>query len=803
MKNPMFLLSRLLCQIFLRPFLRVTALPQPPALVVDKPCLIILGKAYASDELAITTCLRNLQVQERRILFLPSADRERSHKQFIDTLRTASLEQPGLQVVPASVFWGRSPRKQKTLSQAYLADTWAVPGMIKRRLMVLLQVRQVSCYFGQAVDVQAVLEPVDDPDPFGQLHNFFSEQFLRQKEAVIGPDLSHRRMLGQQVLLSKDVLECIDDIARETGKAPAALEKKAQKYLHEMAADYSYNVIRLFEVFLSWLWEKLYQGVEVKGMEHVQDVAEDRQLIYVPCHRSHIDYLLLSYVIFQKGLMPPHIAAGLNLNLPVLGSLLRRAGAFFIRREFRDNQLYRAVLQSYVAIMCQQGFPMEYFIEGGRSRTGLLLPHKAGMLAMTMRAAQNQESRPLAFIPVYIGYERLLESHSYINELYGEKKKKESLLDLFSARRYLKEKYGKVFVSMGGAILPEDLWQSMGVGSRPWPVSGEQFVECVDLLGQTIQSQINNHASLSLLNLLATALLGSKRHALLEDQLIVQLDLLKACTRAPVYEQSLHVESADYDKAIERALSLNLVKRNEHALGDIYFLDQQGQVSATFLRNNSLHVFILPALVASILVNTQKANFKLILAVCYRFYPYLKAEFFLSWEQGELRGLIDYILSTMVDAGLVNKGFSGYKTLKPEAEQFHALRVLSGACKGTVERFYITAQLVSSQEAYYYDRQSLEIDCVQMAERLSLLHEFHAPDFFDKNLFRMFISSLIQEGIFLENEDGKIGHTKAFLKAKKLDQYVLSPSVRRSIRHITHSDAERSGNRRKGARAGL
>lgn len=795
MNNPLFLFSRLLCQIIIRPFIRVAALPQPPPLAVDKPCLIILGKIYASDELAVNTCLKQLELQQREILFLPAAGRERANEQFVQALRDARRKEPELQVVPASVFWGRSPRKLKSISQAYLSDSWAVPGMIRRRMMVLLQMRQVACYFGQAVDVEAFLESSDEPGLHDRIHHSLAEQFLRQKEAVIGPDLSHRRMLGQQVLHSSNVRDCIAQIASENEEPPKKLEKKAQKYLHEMAADYSYNVIRLFETFLSWLWEKLYQGVEIEGMENVQDVAEDRQLIYVPCHRSHIDYLLLSYVIFRKGLMPPHIAAGINLNLPVLGTFLRRAGAFFIRREFRDNRLYKEVLQSYVATMCQQGFPLEYFIEGGRSRTGFLLPHKAGMLAMTMRAAQDQDSRPLAFIPVYIGYERLLESHSYINELYGEKKQKESLFDLFSARRYLKENYGKVYVSMGKAISSDDIWQSMDINTRPRPTEGEEFFECVYRLGQTIQTQINSNASLSLLNLLATALLGSRRKALVKDQLIVQLDLLKRLTQAPIYQQSLHVEDASYEKAIERALSLNLMKRNQHTLGDIYFLNQQGQVSATFLRNNSLHVFILPALVATILVNTEKASFKLILAVCYRFYPYLKAEFFLPWELGELRGLVEFILSTLVDAGLVNKGFNGYRPLKPEAEQFHALMILSGACKGTVERFYITAQLVSSQDAHYYDKQSLEEACVQMAEGLSLLHEFHAPDFFDKNLFRTFISSLIREGMFLEDDDGKIEYTKAFLKAKKLDHYVLSPSVRRSIRHITHSDTENSGPR--------
>jgi glycerol-3-phosphate O-acyltransferase len=555
-----------------------------------------------------------------------------------------------------------------------------------------------------------------------------------------------------------------------------------------MAADYSYTVVRLFDRLLGWLWEKLYHGVNVRGMEHVRDVAEDCQLIYVPCHRSHIDYLLLSYVVFKNGLMPPHIAAGINLNLPVLGGFLRRAGAFFIRRQFRDNKLYRAVLESYIGIMCEKGVPIEYFIEGGRSRTGFLLPAKVGMLAMTMRAAQDQQLRPLAFIPVYFGYERLLESHSYINELYGEKKQRESLFDLFSARRYLKENYGRVFVSFGSAVRADDIWQSLAVNDFPRPADGELFVAAVDRLGQSIQTQVNNIASLSSLNLVATALLGSKRSALLEGQLSQQLDLLRALVKVPVYRANIVLESFSNKQAIEYAFSLGLLRRNQHALGDILYLDQKAQIGATFLRNNSLHVFILPSLVASILINTRRASLRLIQAVCYRFYPYLQAEYFLPWDRDGLVAVIEHVVAVFSDAGLVYQMNDYYCCQVSDSEQYHALMVLAGGSRGSLERFYITARLVTSRTEGHYDRAELEQACVQMAERLSLLHEFHAPDFFDKNLFRIFISSLIREKIFNEDSSGKLSYGSAFLKAKKLDKYVLSPAVRRSIRHITSAD---------------
>jgi glycerol-3-phosphate O-acyltransferase len=230
-----------------------------------------------------------------------------------------------------------------------------------------------------------------------------------------------------------------------------------------------------------------------------------------------------------------------------------------------------------------------------------------------------------------------------------------------------------------------------------------------------------------------------------------------------------------------------LILRNEHTLGDIYYLDQKAQVSATFLRNNSLHVFILPSLIAGIFVNTEKSSRKRIQAICYRFYPFLKAEFFLPWDLDEIEGVISAILATLERSKLIEKAGSYYLSCKPETEQFQSLLVLSGACKATIERFYIAAQLVNSQANGYYDQKSLETACVQTAERLSLLHEFHAPDFFDKNLFRIFIASLIREDLFFEDEYGRLEYRESFMKAKKLDKYVLTPSIKRSIRHITQA----------------
>ncbi len=203
---------------------------------------------------------------------------------------------------------------------------------------------------------------------------------------------------------------------------------------------------------LTRIWNRIYDGVQFTHVETLERAAETHEIVYVPCHRIHMDYLLLSYAIFRHGYAMPHIAAGINLNLPLVGRFLRKGGAFFIRRSLRGNALYTVVFMSYLAAIMARGHSLEYFIEGGRSRTGRLLQPKTGMLAMTVRSFLRDPARPVMFLPVYFGYERIFEGSTYIGELSGLPKQKESIFGLLRVLPRLKERFGKVHVNLGEPI---------------------------------------------------------------------------------------------------------------------------------------------------------------------------------------------------------------------------------------------------------------------------------------------------------------------------------------------------------------
>ncbi|WP_196479669.1 1-acyl-sn-glycerol-3-phosphate acyltransferase, partial [Xanthomonas translucens] len=148
--------------------------------------------------------------------------------------------------------------------------------------------------------------------------------FRRIREAVIGPDLSTRRLLVDQVLAAEPVREAIAAQAKRDTSKPMDAWRKAHAYAWEIAADYSSPVVRSASFLLTHVWNRIYAGVLVHHLDKLKEAAPGHEVIYVPSHRSHMDYLLLSYLLYERGIVPPHIVAGINLNLPVVGTLLRK-----------------------------------------------------------------------------------------------------------------------------------------------------------------------------------------------------------------------------------------------------------------------------------------------------------------------------------------------------------------------------------------------------------------------------------------------------------------------------------------------
>ena len=618
--------------------------------------------------------------------------------------------------------------------------------------------------------------------------------FRNLKTAVIGPDISHRRTLVKGLVHAPQVRQAIADEAQRENLPLAKAEAQALRYGNEIASDYTYTAIRFLEVVLSWFWNKIYDGIKVNHIEQVQGIAPGHEVIYVPCHRSHIDYLLLSYLLFRNGLTPPHVAAGINLNMPVVGNLLRRGGAFFMRRTFKGNPLYTAVFNEYLHTLYTKGFPVEYFVEGGRSRTGRMLQPRTGMLAITLRSFLRSSRTPIVFVPVYIGYERVLEGRTYLGELRGASKKKESVLDIFKVFGALKQRFGQVYVNFGEPIRlagfldqQQPGWREQDHGPQYRP---DWLNAATARLGETVAHHLNEAAAINPVNLVALALLSTSRLALDERALTRVLDLYLALLRQVPYSPHTTLPEGDGQALIEHVRSMNLVAEQKDALGRILYLDEGNAVLMTYYRNNVLHIFALPALLASFFLSSSRMSRELLGQYVHALYPYLQAELFLRWTPEQLDEVIDQWLVALVEQGLLRQDNDLYVRPAPSSRQFVLLTLLARTITQTLQRFYMATSLLINSGQNSLSAEALEDLCVMMAQRLSILHGLNAPEFFDKTLFRHFIQTLLQQGVLHADAQGKLGyHDKLGELAEGVAKRVLSAELRLSIRQVAlHRD---------------
>ncbi|HXB19338.1 MAG TPA: 1-acyl-sn-glycerol-3-phosphate acyltransferase, partial [Steroidobacteraceae bacterium] len=329
-------------------------------------------------------------------------------------------------LVPAAVYWGRAPQKEASWLRLLLSEDFGVGSRARKFMQVLLNGRDTLIELDEPLSLRALLGEERAGALLGKrVARTLRALYARRRAARIGPDLSHRRTIVNRVLRTRAVRAAVAQEVRERHIPRHRALQRARGYAWEIAANYSHAFVRFMEHALGWLWNRLYDGVVFGHAETLAAVAEGNEIIYVPCHRSHMDYLLLGYAIYVHGYAVPHTAAGVNLNLPVVGRFLRKGGGFFIRRSFAGNKLYTVVFMKYLAAIMRRGHAIEYFIEGGRSRTGRLLQPKTGMLLMTVRSFLADPARPVVFMPVYFGYERLVEGATYVGELSGRPKEKE------------------------------------------------------------------------------------------------------------------------------------------------------------------------------------------------------------------------------------------------------------------------------------------------------------------------------------------------------------------------------------------
>lgn len=722
--------------------------------------------------------------------------RRRSHKGStrLSRLVEAGLETDGkdLLLVPVAIYWGRSPDKERSLLKLLFSEDWDVMGRTRKLFASLVHGRNTLLRYSEPLLLSSIVQPDMDPEiAYRKVSRVLRVHFRQRRKATVGPDLSHRGALVGQVILDPAVQKIIE---AEAGDDRVLRERKiqeARKYAREIAARISYPTIRALSRFLSRIWNKIYDGIVTHNIDRLHEVGKECEVIYVPCHRSHVDYLLMSYILHDEGLHVPHVAAGINLNMPIIGPLLRRGGAFFLRRSFKGNRLYAAVFNAYLNQILRRGYSIEYFVEGGRSRTGRLLAPKAGMLAMTVSSYVREPKRPVVFVPIYFGYEKLLEGGSFITELSGGAKKKESLFGLFKTLKSLREDFGKVYVNIGEPIELEPIldhnnpqWRdgSSAVEDRPpW------LTDTIDQLGDEIMRRINSAAAVTPISLLATTLLSAPKQAMgvleLRRQLQLSLNLLEQFH----YSDSVTVPDWSPDDIIDHGENLKIISRVSHPLGDVVVMAEENAVQMTYFRNNVHHLFAIPASVACCFIQGRRLEHGELQRLIRLIYPFMKKELRLQWSYDEIDSVTTKAIDALVQLNILTR--DGTVLVRPPGGSGSAfqLLMLGQSMVPMLQRYYLVVVLLVKNGKGKLSRARLESLCQNSAQRLAMIYGLHSPDFFDKALFKDFIGILREQEVLRRNSAGLLDFDDDIELIGEDARLVLGEEIRHSILSLTFS----------------
>jgi glycerol-3-phosphate O-acyltransferase len=698
-----------------------------------------------------------------------------------------------VQLVPVSVLWGRAPGSQDSLLKALFADAWASVGPLRQLAIVLVHGRQTRVSFSAPVSLRRLVDnETDAATATRKANRFLRFHFRRVRESAIGPDLSHRRNLIETMIASNALRDAISAEAQRLGVSEAEAEGRARKFAWEIASDFSYPVIRAMEIALSRLWKMLYDDVDVRGLDALARSAPGKGIVYLPNHRSHIDYLLLSYFVHKGGLAPPHIAAGANLNFPIVGPLLRRGGAFFLRRKIKGEPLYAAVFREYLHEMLAKGFPIAYFIEGGRSRSGRTLAPKGGLLGMTIESYMREHPRSLQLVPLYIGYEKLLEGSSLLAELEGRPKQRESVWALLGTLRSLKRDYGSVHMRFGTPVAMEQFleenapgWQALEDSART-----DAARRLTAPLGRLMTERINDGVDVNPINLFAMAIASSPRHALDERALGQQIEWLRTIAERLPYSPESTLTADSPESVIAAALKLGFAVRVANPLGEIIQVAERQIATVSYFRNNVLHAFALPALVANLLSSTRESTFDGIADFCEGALPFLRAELMLHDTPETARAKSRRIAELFLEMGLARATAEGaLLTAERYSAEHAALELLGRSLRNLIRRNYLTIAILTRVGSGQLNRPQLE-DLMQMlTQRLSLLFEFAPPDFYERTAFATYFDTLLETGIVHEDGEGWLHLDERIRDRQRGFERLLPADAVTAIRRLTAEHA--------------
>jgi glycerol-3-phosphate O-acyltransferase len=493
------------------------------------------------------------------------------------------------------------------------------------------------------------------------------------------PRLVHQDILGQPSFRGG-----ITQLSQELGRRRRDVENDASRYLREIAATHSPFVIDLAANLIRGLYTLGYGEAlhyDRKELRRVKSLSERYPVVFLPSHKSNLDHLVLQYALHEQGHAPNHTAGGINMNFFPVGPIVRRSGVFFIRRSFKDNPVYKFVLHAYIDFLIEKRFSLEWYIEGGRSRSGKLLPPRFGLLAYVVDAFRRGKTDDVMLIPTSIAYDQIQDVGSYAAEQQGLPKQKESFGWFLGVVRRLHRRYGDIHMRFGEPVALSKVLGRAEPGAEP---SDDIESLAVQKLAFEVAARINRVTPITPASLVTLSLLGVGDQALTMDEIRASLDRLVGYVRQRELPHTLELDQLDDEAAVKRALDAladnDVVSRFSEGPEDIYRIGPDEQIEAAYYANTVIHFFVNPAIAELALLRAAEHDGDRVESFwdgVMRLRDLLKFEFFFS-EKDIFRGEIAQELA-LVDGGferILREGPDSIQDLLRSFRPFHSHRVL-------------------------------------------------------------------------------------------------------------------------------
>jgi glycerol-3-phosphate O-acyltransferase len=617
--------------------------------------------------------------------------------------RLASGDDPLL--APLRVAW--DPANADRAREVRLSDLWSLgdprdPGRLRQHWVLRQHPERCRVVVGEPAPASELRRRWQRAGGRDAGHTTGLADFVA-RQATLALERADRRLRGSRYKVPRFVNEEIVSrpafrggivrLAREIGRPEADVLRDATADLREIAATHSPYVIDLAAHLIRLLYTRGYQGLHYdrEQLRAVYGLAQRYPVVFLPSHKSNLDHLVLQYALHENGHPPNHTAGGINMNFFPVGPLVRRSGVFFIRRSFRDDAVYKFVLRQYIDYLIEKRFPLEWYIEGGRSRSGKLLPPMFGMLAYVVDAYRRGKSDDVFLIPVSIAYDQIQDVSDYVAEQRGAAKQRESFGWFVRVVGSLRRRAGAIHIRFGE---PLSLQAALGPPDPAAEPNADEESIALQKLAFEVAVRINRVTPITPTSLVTMALLGGGDRALTVEEirnlLTNWLDYVRR--RQLPTTGPLDLETSE---GVERVLG-TLVESGVLACFTggpeaVYLIGRDQHLAAAYYRNTIIHFFVTGAIAELALLRAADDDVDDPVAECWeeamRLRDLLKFEFFFAEKEAfraELRAEIslhDPDWEAKVAAGpaaireLVRRfrPFSAHRVLRPFLDAYRVV----------------------------------------------------------------------------------------------------------------------------------